>query len=294
LSGTLSTASGGTGLTTTPGASQILIGTGTAYSLSTLTAGTGITITNAAGVLTIAATGGGAGTGTVTSVDASGGSTGLTFSGGPITSAGTLTLAGTLGTANLGLATLASPTFTGTPAAPTPAAGTNSTQLATTAFVTSYAMPVLRTSESATGTSIDFTSIPSWVKRVTVIFADLSLNGSANVLIQLGDSGGVETTGYVSTSNFLSGGSSSGATSSTAGIALVAQSAANALTGSVVFTKLSGNRWVATGVFNFANTTGITGFTAGDKSLSDTLDRIRVTNSASDTFDAGSINILYE
>jgi hypothetical protein len=102
LSGTLSTASGGTGLTTTPGASQILIGTGTAYSLSTLTAGTGITITNAAGVLTIAATGGGAGTGTVTSVDASGGSTGLTFSGGPITSAGTLTLAGTLGTANGG------------------------------------------------------------------------------------------------------------------------------------------------------------------------------------------------
>jgi hypothetical protein len=201
---------------------------------------------------------------------------------------------GTLGVANLGLATLASPTFTGTPAAPTAAAGTNSTQLATTAFVTSYAMPVLGTSQSATGTSIDFTSIPSWVKRVTVIFADLSLNGSASVLIQLGDSGGVETTGYVSTSNFLAGGSSSGATSSTAGIALVAQSTANALTGSVVFTKLSGNRWVATGVFNFANTTGITGFTAGDKSLSDTLDRIRVTNSASDTFDAGSINILYE
>jgi hypothetical protein len=102
LGGTLSTTAGGTGLTTTPGASQILIGTGSAYSLSTLTAGSGITITNAAGVLTIAATGGGAGTGTVTSVDASGGSTGLTFSGGPITSAGTLTLAGTLGVANGG------------------------------------------------------------------------------------------------------------------------------------------------------------------------------------------------
>ena len=40
--------------------------------------------------------------GTVTSVDASGGSTGLTFTGGPITSSGTLTLGGTLAVANGG------------------------------------------------------------------------------------------------------------------------------------------------------------------------------------------------
>jgi hypothetical protein len=48
------------------------------------------------------AIGAGTGNGSVTSVDASGGTTGLTFSGGPVTSSGTLTLAGTLITTNGG------------------------------------------------------------------------------------------------------------------------------------------------------------------------------------------------
>lgn len=42
------------------------------------------------------------GTGTVTSVDVSGGTTGLTTSGGPVTGSGTITLAGTLAVANGG------------------------------------------------------------------------------------------------------------------------------------------------------------------------------------------------
>ena len=99
LSGAITIANGGTGLGSAPGVGQVLIGTGTTYSLSTLTAGSGIAITNAAGAITIAATGG---TGTVTSVDVSGGSTGLTFSNGPIVSAGTITMAGTLAVANGG------------------------------------------------------------------------------------------------------------------------------------------------------------------------------------------------
>ena len=100
LSGAITIANGGTGLSTTPGAGQILIGTGTAYALSTLTAGSGISITNASGSITISATG--VGSGTVTSVDVSGGSTGLIFSGGPITTSGTITMAGTLAVANGG------------------------------------------------------------------------------------------------------------------------------------------------------------------------------------------------
>lgn len=45
---------------------------------------------------------GGTGSGTVTSVNVSGGTTGLTFSGGPVTTSGTLTMAGTLDEANGG------------------------------------------------------------------------------------------------------------------------------------------------------------------------------------------------
>lgn len=118
LGGTLGFANGGTGQTSYTNG-QLLIGnTGTGgLSKATLTPGTGINITNGAGTITISSTT----AGTVTSVDASGGSTGLTFSGGPVTGSGTLTLGGTLavtsgGTGassasgarlNLGLGTLA-------------------------------------------------------------------------------------------------------------------------------------------------------------------------------------------
>ena len=59
-------------------------------------------------------------------------------------------IGGTLASANLGLATLASPTLTGTPAAPTATAGTNTTQIATTAFVAASFAPLA--SPTLTGT----------------------------------------------------------------------------------------------------------------------------------------------
>jgi hypothetical protein len=92
--------SGGTGIVSTPSNGELLIGNGTGYTKSTLTAGANVTITNGVGGITIAAASGGGGS--VTSINASGGSTGLSFSGGPVTSAGTLTLAGTLAIANGG------------------------------------------------------------------------------------------------------------------------------------------------------------------------------------------------
>ena len=49
---------------------------------------------------------------------------------------------------------------------------------------------------STSGTSIDFTSIPSWVKRITVMFDGVSTNGTSNLQVQIGDSGGIENTGY--------------------------------------------------------------------------------------------------
>jgi hypothetical protein len=101
LGGTLNVANGGTGQTSYTNG-QLLIGntTGNTLTKATLTAGTNISITNGAGSITINATD--QYTGTVTSVAASGGTTGLTFTGSPITTSGTITLAGTLGVANGG------------------------------------------------------------------------------------------------------------------------------------------------------------------------------------------------
>lgn len=143
---------------------------------------------------------------------------------------------------------------------------------------------------STSGTSIDFTSIPSWVKRITVMFNGVSTSGTSLFLIQIGDSGGIETTGYVS-----GAASRTGETTSTAGFVLnQAGSATFVFTGVIPICTLSTNLWTTSGSLNrttdgFGNTFG------GAKTLSDTLDRVRITTvNGTDTFDAGSINILYE
>jgi hypothetical protein len=147
---------------------------------------------------------------------------------------------------------------------------------------------------STSGTSIDFTSIPSWVKRITVMLNGVSTNGSSNWLFQLGDSGGIESTGYISVgANF---GSAVASINYTAGFGLYVTSATHVMQGFVTICNLTGNEWTANG--SFAGSVGGSSFTyatSGGKTLSATLDRIRITTvNGTDTFDAGSINILYE
>jgi hypothetical protein len=146
---------------------------------------------------------------------------------------------------------------------------------------------------STSGTSIDFTSIPSWVKRVTVILQGISTNGSSAYLVRLGTSSGVVTSGYVSSGSQLN--PSSGSTSSTAGILLIVDSSGYICTGNIVFNNIANSTWVASysiGLSGVANGSAIGG---GHINLGASLDRVRITTvNGTDTFDAGSINILYE
>jgi hypothetical protein len=145
---------------------------------------------------------------------------------------------------------------------------------------------------STSGTSIDFTGIPSWVKRITVMFSGVSTNGTSSYLVQLGDSGGIETTGYVSTGTGVTGGAG-GTTSSTSGYIIRSLSAAAITSGQMVITLLGSNQWCSSYVLTFDSTAMQLG--AGSKTLSDTLTQVRITTvNGTDTFDAGSINILYE
>ena len=148
---------------------------------------------------------------------------------------------------------------------------------------------------STSGTSIDFTGIPSWVKRVTVMFDGVSTNGSSPILIQLGDSGGIETTGYNSVSGYGTGAGQF--TSSTAGLILEATGGLTAAAlryGSMIVSALNSNTWVEqVGIYS----TGTTSFGAGGgaKTLSGTLDRVRITTvNGTDQFDAGTVNLLWE
>jgi hypothetical protein len=154
---------------------------------------------------------------------------------------------------------------------------------------------VLDTAKASTsGTSVDFTGIPSWAKRVTVMFDGVSTNGTSIIQIQLGDAGGVEITGYTAGSSSF-GASSFASTSFTTGFGIrTSNTAADTYQGSVTFTNISGNAWVALGLM-FSASNYFTASMGGTKTLSATLDRVRITTvNGTDTFDAGSINILYE
>jgi hypothetical protein len=146
---------------------------------------------------------------------------------------------------------------------------------------------------STSGTSIDFTGIPSWVKRITVILSEVSTNGTSNLLIQLGDSGGIENTGYNSTGISTSTGGST-VSSSTAGFILSGNnSAAQVTSGIATCVLVTGNSWVLSSTSK--QSTGQNTNGNGDKTLSATLDRVRITTvNGTDSFDAGTINILYE
>jgi hypothetical protein len=144
---------------------------------------------------------------------------------------------------------------------------------------------------STSGTSIDFTSIPSWVKRITVLFNGMSLNGNTNFLVQIG-SGSITSSGYNSTSSYVPSGTPT-TTSSTAGFLVYADSLSLTVSGSITLFNISGNNWVSFHAIKSSTTTTATG--GGDGSLSGVLDRVRITSvNGTATFDAGSINILYE
>ncbi len=153
---------------------------------------------------------------------------------------------------------------------------------------------VLETAKASTsGTSVDFTGIPSWVKRVTVMFNGVSTNGTSAILIQLGTSSGVVSTGYTSTGIGVNNASATVGSSSTAGFLVFHANAADVSSGSMSIANISGNSWVSNHTMKRSTILAI--FGGGDVTLSGTLDRIRITTvNGTDTFDAGSINILYE
>ena len=146
---------------------------------------------------------------------------------------------------------------------------------------------------STSGTSVDFTSIPSWVKRITVMFNGVSTNGTSNLLVQLG-AGSVVTTGYTQSSTYMVNGGSNSASGPTSGFNLsVSTAASDTLYGTAVITLVGSNNYIST--VNTIRFVGASVVGAGGITLSGAIDRLRLTSvNGTDTFDAGSVNILFE
>lgn len=151
---------------------------------------------------------------------------------------------------------------------------------------------LLETSKSATGTSVEFTGIPSWVKRITVLFA-MSTNGSSPYMIQIGTSGGYAISGYLGAAGSSDGGGAG--LNFTTGFGLSSNAAAaRVLHGQSIIAGAGSNGWVHSTSGGWSGATIATSG-GGSVTLSGTLDRLRVlTVNGTDTFDAGYINILYE
>lgn len=184
----------------------------------------------------------------------------------------------------------------GSSLAAAPAQSASGLEIATMGNVKAQAQSqlLLGTAQTASGTSVDFLAIPTGVKRVSVVISDVSSSGTSPMQLQLGTSAGFETTDYLCsfclfTTVAVSGGSN------TAGLYLNVGNDSAAATKSTIITliRVSGNSWAMAA--NITRSGGGGGISNASKTLAGNLDRIRLTTlNGTDTFDAGTVNILME
>lgn len=143
---------------------------------------------------------------------------------------------------------------------------------------------------STSGTAIDFTGIPSWAKRITVMLNGVSTNGTDPLLVQIG-AGSITSTGYTSTGSGFD--SIVGTSTSTAGFIVRILAATNTVGAIMTIANITANTWVSSHAGCQSSSASVAG--GGFVSLSGSLDRVRITTTGgTNTFDAGSINIFYE
>jgi len=171
-------------------------------------------------------------------------------------------------------------------------AGTNTLTLQ--AATATNAVNTLATAVASTsGTSIDFTGLPSWIKRITLMLNGVSTNGTNGFSVQIGDTSGFSVSGYLGSYGLVANGNVTAAAGISNGFETYSITAANLYYGTAVLFSMGSNVWVCN--VQIAGNDSRTFTVSGTKTLTSTLDRVRLTSiGTTNTFDAGSVNILYE
>lgn len=158
------------------------------------------------------------------------------------------------------------------------------------AWVTRSRMQLDTAKASTSGNVIDFTGIPSWAKKISVLLNGVSTAGTSPVQVQLGTSAGLTTSGYVSSAAY-----SSGTIASNTGFVTYGATAANTRYGCMLIASMGDGTWVASGN-NISDTASNGNYPFGGAvTITGTVDRLRITTVAGNqAFDAGTINVLYE
>ena len=149
----------------------------------------------------------------------------------------------------------------------------------------------------ATGTALQFgssynLSIPTWAKKITVMFVGVSTSSTGTKIIQIGTGGSPETSGYLGAGGQTSG-SAAATTNYTTGFGIRSSTAADILHGSVDISFASANYWVANGVVSKSDA-AVSYQTSGSKSLAGALDTVVVTTTGTDVFDSGFVALQYQ
>ena len=154
---------------------------------------------------------------------------------------------------------------------------------------------VLMTAQMPTsGTVVDFTGIPSWVKRITVMFSSMAMSGLGRPMIQLGTSGGFVSSGYSSVVTDTGGTNQTAGFANSTGLVCGYCVAGTSQSGAITLSLIDSNSWVSSGNTS-RNTTNFMHVSAGSLVLGGVLTQIRITSTTTtDTFSSGTINVMYE
>jgi len=145
---------------------------------------------------------------------------------------------------------------------------------------------------TTSGTYVELTGIPSWAKKVSVLFNKVGITGASNMLVQLGTSGGIQGNNYEAQGSVVN--ASVATLNSTSGFPIRNVESSARISGIMTIATLGSNLWVMSGTLTVIGGTASVQMVAGSIQLSGVLDRVRINALNAENLDEGSVNIIYE